>query len=125
MAKKKVQDQGERILRIEAYIRYAAMTKDEAQRRYGAFYEAIKGLYLETVKRWYQVDRKSISLIRFVFEGYEGIATVTTVDSATGQIVLCIAPGCESDVEAVLLDLQTQIYMEPISETSVALPAAG
>ena len=41
MAKKKVQDQGERILRIEAYIRYAAMTKDEAQRRYGTFYEAV------------------------------------------------------------------------------------
>jgi len=30
MAKKKVQDQGERILRIEAYLSYAAMTKDEA-----------------------------------------------------------------------------------------------
>jgi len=42
MAKKKVQDQGERILRIEAYIRYAAMTKNEAQRRYGAYYEAIR-----------------------------------------------------------------------------------
>ena len=42
MAKKKVQDQGERFLRIEAYIRYAAMTKDEAWRRYWAFYEAIK-----------------------------------------------------------------------------------
>jgi len=41
MAKKKVQDQGERILRIEAYIRYASMTKDEAQRRDWTFYEAI------------------------------------------------------------------------------------
>ena len=41
MAKKKVPDQRERILRIEAYIRYAAMTKDEAWRRYGAFYEAV------------------------------------------------------------------------------------
>ena len=46
MAKKKVQDQGERILRIEAYIRYAAMTKDEAQRRYWAFYEAINYPFL-------------------------------------------------------------------------------
>ena len=41
MAKKKVQDQGEQILRIEAYLSYAAMTKDEAQRRYWTFYEAI------------------------------------------------------------------------------------
>jgi len=41
MAKKKIQDQGERILRKEAYITYAAMTKNEAQRRYGTFCEAI------------------------------------------------------------------------------------
>ena len=41
MAKKKVQDQGERVLRSEEYLSYAAMTKDEAQRRYWAFYEAI------------------------------------------------------------------------------------
>ena len=39
---KKVQDQGERILRNEAYLLCAAKTKDEAQQRYGAFYEAIK-----------------------------------------------------------------------------------
>ena len=32
MAKKKVQDQGERILRIAAFLSYAAMTKDEAWR---------------------------------------------------------------------------------------------
>ena len=42
MAKKKVQDQGERIFRNEVYLSYAAMTKDEAQRRYWTFYEAIK-----------------------------------------------------------------------------------
>ena len=42
MAKNKVQYQGERILRIEAYIRYVAVTKDESQCRYGAFYKAIR-----------------------------------------------------------------------------------
>ena len=36
-----VQDQGEQVLRREAYDQYAAMTKDEAQRRYWTFYEAI------------------------------------------------------------------------------------
>ena len=34
---KKVQDQGERILRNEAYLLCAAKTKDEAQQRYGGF----------------------------------------------------------------------------------------
>ena len=43
MAKLKVQEQGEQILKKEAYDT-AAMTKDEAQRRYWTFYEAIKAL---------------------------------------------------------------------------------
>ena len=42
MAKKKVQDQGAQILSVRRTFGYAAMTKDEAQRRYWAFYEAIK-----------------------------------------------------------------------------------
>jgi len=41
-AKKKVRDQGERTLRSVAYDQYAATTKDDAQRRYWAFYEAIR-----------------------------------------------------------------------------------
>jgi hypothetical protein len=41
MAKNKVQDQGKQILRNEAYIEHAAMTKDAAHRRYWTFYEAI------------------------------------------------------------------------------------
>ena len=48
MAKKKVQDQGEQILRNEAYLSYAAKTKDEAQRRYWTFYEAIIILFLKS-----------------------------------------------------------------------------
>jgi hypothetical protein len=69
---------------------------------------------LKTIQRCYRVDRKNISLMRFTFEGYEGIAGVTTLNSATGLIVLNIAPGCEADVDNVLRDLQKQIYMEAV-----------
>ena len=61
MAKEKVQDQGERTGAFgdnpvsEANDQYAAMTKDEAQRRYWTFYEAIN---------YYQLTR---CLSRFVF----------------------------------------------------------
>ncbi len=34
--------QGAQILRNEAYFSYAAMTKDETQRRRWTFYEAVK-----------------------------------------------------------------------------------
>jgi hypothetical protein len=69
---------------------------------------------LKIIQRYYRVDRKDISLMRFTFEGYEGIAGVTTLDPATGLIVLNIAPGCEQDVGNVLQDLQKQIYMEAV-----------
>ena len=38
---KKLQIQGSQILRNEEYLRYAAVTKDAAQRRSLTFYEAI------------------------------------------------------------------------------------
>ncbi len=39
---KKLQIQDAQILRNEAYLQYAAVTKDAAQRRSWTFYEAIK-----------------------------------------------------------------------------------
>ena len=69
---------------------------------------------MKTIQRYYRVDRKAISLMRFTFEGYEGIASITTLNPATGLIVLNIAPGCEPDVEQVLQDLQEQFYMEAV-----------
>jgi hypothetical protein len=78
-----------------------------------------ENILLKTIQRYFRIDRKDISLMRFTFEGYEGIAGVTTLNPATGLIVLNIAPGCEPDVENVLRDLQEQIYME------AALPPEG
>ena len=69
---------------------------------------------MKTIQRYYRVDRKAISLMRFTFEGYEGIASITTLNPAAGLIVLNIAPGCEPDVEQVLRDLQEQFYMEAV-----------
>ena len=69
---------------------------------------------MKTIQHYYRVDRKAISLLRFTFEGYEGIAGVTTLNPATGLIVINIAPGCEPDVEQVIQDLQKQVYMEAI-----------
>jgi hypothetical protein len=44
--KHKLQIQGAQILRNEAYLQYAAVTKDAAQRRSWTFYEAVKIEYI-------------------------------------------------------------------------------
>ena len=66
----------------------------------------------ETIKRYYRVDRREIAFLRFIFEAYDGLAVLETLDPEAGLIVFHIAPGCEGDVEIILQDLQKDIMME-------------
>ena len=68
---------------------------------------------IETIKRYYRVDRREIAFIKFIFEAYDGIAVLETLDPVAGIVVFHIAPGCERDVEAILQDLNKEIVIEP------------
>lgn len=68
-----------------------------------------------TVKQYYRVDRRCINMVRFIFEAYEGVAVVTTLDPATGSIVLAVAPGCEETARTIMADLGRQFIAEPCS----------
>ena len=67
---------------------------------------------MKTTNRYYRVDRREIAFLRFIFEAYDGIALVKTIDAQKGLILLYIAPGCEQDVDFVLRDLEKQIMIE-------------
>jgi hypothetical protein len=69
---------------------------------------------LRTVNQFYRVDRHRVNLIKFIFEAYEGLALVTTIDPVQGIIVLRVAPGCEAIAESVLKDLSQRFAIEPI-----------
>jgi hypothetical protein len=66
----------------------------------------------KSIKRYYRVDRREISYLRFIFEAYEGLATIETLNPESGLIVVYIAPGCETDVDMILKDLGNHILME-------------
>jgi len=66
----------------------------------------------ETIKRYYRVDRRDIAFLRFIFEAYEGLAMIETLNPESGVIVFYIAPGCETDVDMILRDLKGDIMME-------------
>lgn len=70
-------------------------------------------MVLETTKRYYRVDRSQIAFLRFIFEAYDGIAVVTTVDPQKGIIEVHIPPGCENDADFILHDLKKDIMIEP------------
>ena len=67
---------------------------------------------MNTVKQFYRVDRRCINMVRFIFEAYEGVAVVTTLDAAAGAIVLAVAPGCETTAQAVMSDLGRHFLVE-------------
>ena len=48
------------------------------------------------------ITPSEIHFLRFIIEAYDGIAVVTTLDSALGLLQLSIAPGCEEDVDRIL-----------------------
>ena len=69
---------------------------------------------MKTTKKYYRVDRREISFLRFIFESYDGITMLSTIDPDLGIVEFHISPGCESDVEMVLNDLQKNIIIEPV-----------
>jgi hypothetical protein len=76
-----------------------------------------------TQRQYYRVDRKKISLLKFTFEAYEGVAVVTTVDARRGTVFLAIAPGCEQMVRNIMADLGTSFMIEPWDEPAKASEA--
>jgi hypothetical protein len=67
-----------------------------------------------TVRRYYRVDRREIHYLKFILEGYDGVAVVRTVDPTAGLVVLHIGPGCQGVVDMVIKDLEKEIRIEPL-----------
>ena len=63
--------------------------------------------------RHYRVDRHKIGYLKFILEGYDGLATLSTLDARQGIIVLYMPPGCENDTIAIMGRLAEEIHMEP------------
>lgn len=59
------------------------------------------------------MDRREIHFLRFLLEAYEGVAVLTTLDQTEGLVSLLIAPGRESEAEALIEHLRKQITIEP------------
>jgi hypothetical protein len=74
---------------------------------------------LETIKRtktrYYRVDRRQIAFIKFIFEAYDGMAVLTTMDTAKGIIALHIAPCCQEQVLEILQNLKKEVMIQTLT----------
>lgn len=67
---------------------------------------------MKTINKHLRIDRREICFLKFIFEAYDGIATLTTIDAHQGIVLLRIAPGCEDEVDTVLRDLRKDMIIE-------------
>jgi hypothetical protein len=65
-------------------------------------------------RRYYRIDRRQIHYLKFILEGYDGVAVMRTVDSQAGLVVIHVAPGCEYEVNAIIGDLKRHIRIETV-----------
>jgi hypothetical protein len=61
---------------------------------------------MKMLHKEYRVDRTRIGFIKFIFEAYEGIAVITTLDARTGHVRMAIAPDLAQEAFRIIADLQ-------------------
>ena len=67
-------------------------------------------------KKYVRVDKRQISFMKFIFEAYDGIANLTTIDAALGTISINIPKGCDEVVDNLLKTLGRDILIESLEE---------
>jgi len=68
--------------------------------------------HVKTIQKYYRIDRRQISFMKFIIEAYDGTALLRSVDPEAGMVALHISPGCEPVVDMILNDLKQEIMIE-------------
>ena len=71
---------------------------------------------MQCQKKYLRVDRRHIGFMKFIFEAYEGIASLTTIDPKLGIILINIPIGCYDIVYKLLELMGRDILIEPLEE---------
>ena len=69
---------------------------------------------MRTIYKLFRVDKSRFGFLKFIFEAYDGIAVITTLDTKDGLVRFAVAPGCMEEVKAVLDDLKKDIYINEL-----------
>ncbi len=72
--------------------------------------------FSDTLLRLFRVNRKDIWYLHFIFEAYDGVATVSTVDAKDGIVRIIIPAGREEEAGELLRELSLEISLEELPE---------
>lgn len=67
------------------------------------------------------IASEKIAWLKFLVEGYEGMALLTTIDPAEGKVLLLAAPGAEHEIASMVLAVGSEIgLVEGLSDDLAA-----
>jgi hypothetical protein len=70
---------------------------------------------VDTIQKYYRVDRDGIALLKFILESYDNAAVMRTVDERGSVIELFVSPGFLLEVEAVIDEFRDELNIQEIS----------
>jgi hypothetical protein len=75
---------------------------------------------MRCLKKYLRVDRRQIAFLKFIFEAYDGIANLTTIDGALGIICVNIPFGCNDIVDNLIEVMKRDIMIESLERKGIA-----
>ncbi len=73
-------------------------------------------------KGYFRLPRREIGYLRFILEGYDGLAFMRTLDSKIGLVEITWPPVRSADVKALLQALAVEVGLEEVATPTVVAP---
>ena len=70
----------------------------------------------DSIQWLFEVDKKEIAYIVSIFEGYDNLAVVRTIDSSKSIIELMISPDYLEDTKQLIHILSQKIYIRKVED---------
>ncbi|MDX9816018.1 MAG: DUF4911 domain-containing protein [Smithellaceae bacterium] len=68
------------------------------------------------IEKYFKIKKKHIAPFQFIIEGYEGMATVTTIDPQTAIIKISIMLDLAENISVLLNELENVYSIIPIEK---------
>ena len=73
-------------------------------------------MIMQCNKKYVRVDKRQIGFMKFIFEAYDNVANLTTIDAALGVVSINIPDGCNDIVDDLLKSLGRDMLIESLEE---------
>ena len=77
------------------------------------------GKLKEMIDKYFRIKREHIAPVQFIIEGYEGMSTVSTIDSQEAIIKISIMPDFREVIENLIRELKNIYRLKEIEKSEI------